>query len=103
MARLNRSRRSRSRFSTPSRMETSNMDTGSSARNASGPGPSARAVPPPCPPAPGGPGTERAGDRHPLRLAAGELVRELVEVALGRGQADPGEQLVQGRLEVAAV
>jgi hypothetical protein len=45
-------------------------------------------------------GAERAGDRDTLTLAAGELVRELVEVTLGRGKADPAEQLVQRVLEV---
>ena len=34
-------------------------------------------------------GAERTGDGDALALAAGELVRELVEVLLGRGELHP--------------
>ena len=66
-----------SRFSTPSRIETSSIETGSSASSASGSAASARAM------------------RHALALAAGQLVRVLVQVQLGRRQLDPAQQLGQ--------
>ena len=41
-----------------------------------------------------GVGAERPRDRHALALPAGQLVRELVEVALRRRELHPGEQVL---------
>ena len=60
-----------SRVSTPARTETSSMDTGSSASSRSGAE------------------HQRRGDRYPLALAAGQLVRVAVQEASRRGQARP--------------
>ena len=40
---------------------------------------------------------ERRGDRHPLALAARELVRVPVEIELGRRELDPDECIVNPR------
>ena len=66
-------------------METSRLDTGSSARITDGPG------------------RQRPGDRDPLQLAAGQLVRVLLEELARRHQVDLLQQLAgPGPLRVAA-
>ena len=81
MARF-RSRLSRSsRLRISSRIETSSMDTGSSASSTSGLG------------------GQRPRDRHPLPLAAGQLVRMLARDFLRRGQVDRTEQFADLVLE----
>ena len=45
---------------------------------------------------------QRAGDRHALALPAGELVRVLRGVLLGRDEADRLEQLVDATVDAAA-
>ena len=44
--------------------------------------------------------SERAGDHHPLALAAGELEAVTAAVAAGRGEGDPLQQLVDRGLEL---
>ena len=48
-----------------------------------------------------GPAGERHGDHDALPHAAGQLVRVLVEAALGGGDADQAEQLDRLRLRLA--